>query len=482
MLSDVIGTTQRLTETERFARFAHRLSDADIPAEVREAARLHVLDMIGCGLAGYALDAAPYGFEAAQTFGAGGPATTIGMADGARPLLAAFANGVLCHCLDFDDTHPAAISHVTTVVAPAALAVAEETGASGRDVLSAIVLGCELAIRIGAAAPGQFHERGLHVTSLAGVFGAAIAVARLTGLSEAEMVHALGVAGSMASGNLEYLDAGTETKPVHAGWAALGGVMAAWLARAGAPGPASVLAGRFGIYAAYLGRPETDAAVQFEDLGERWETPRMAYKLFPACHFIHGCLGAAEQATGGAALAPEQIVDVTLTLPAEALPIIVEPVAAKRAPRTPYDAKFSVQYSVAAMLVHGRVTLSSYTPTAIVDPQVLDVAARVQHEVKSFSSFPGAFPGGVRVRLSDGRELFAELDYQPGAPENPASPEVVRNKYRANAELALEQDDIEALERFVLDLDDERDVAAGLAPLRRARVGSSAVDNADGDV
>lgn len=141
------------------------------------------------------------------------------------------------------------------------------------------------------AAPGSFHERGFHPTSVCGVFGATLAAGLLWGLTESQLVGAMGIAGSMASGLFEYLADGSQTKPLHAGWAAHAGIMATQLAQHGARGPASVLEGRFGLYKAYLNRDSAELERQLDDLGERWETPKIAYKAFPACHYIHGCLG-----------------------------------------------------------------------------------------------------------------------------------------------------------------------------------------------
>jgi 2-methylcitrate dehydratase PrpD len=148
---------------------------------------------------------------------------------------------------------------------------------------------------------------------------------------------------------------------------------------------------------------------------------------------------------------------------------VLEPVGAKVAPRTTYEAKFSLQYSVAAMLLHGRCGITTYAPDAIRDPQVLDLARRVRYEVKDYETYPGAFPGGVRITMRDGRVLEAELPYQRGGPENPMSADEVREKFRANAALALAHA-AEALEEAVLTLEEQDDLRGVLAPLAAATV------------
>ena len=142
------------------------------------------------------------------------------------------------------------------------------------------------------AASGAFHARGFHPTSVCGVFGATAAAARLAGLDAETTTSALGLAGSMSSGLMAYLNDGTPTKPVHAGWAAQAGVLAARLAAHGAEGPAGVLDGRFGVFHAFVDDDEPSLAEQLDDLGSRWETLRVSYKPYPACHFMHGSLGA----------------------------------------------------------------------------------------------------------------------------------------------------------------------------------------------
>lgn len=472
------GVAEALTETERFTRFAQRLTLADIPLEVREAAKLHLLDTLGCGLAAHAMDVATQGRAIASEIGGDGAASVIGMSRGLPAAPAALANSMLCHGLDFDDTHSTSICHVSTVVAPAAMAAAEVAGADGSALLRALVLGSELTIRIAAAAPGRFHARGLHPTSICGVFGATAAGAAIQALDERTTVHALGIAGSFSSGSLEYLDAGSDTKQVHPGWAAQAGLMACDFASQGLTGPRSILAGRFGIYESLLAGEEVDVARQFADLGERWETKEVAFKLFPACHFMHGSLGALAVATGGAPIAPDLVEDLLVLAPSAAVPIVLEPRTAKVAPRSTYDGKFSLQYSAAALLTHGRLGVEAYAPPALTDPDVLELAARVRYEERRYETFPGAFPGGARVRLADGRTLEHELLHQPGAPENPASPDHIRAKFRANASLCLSDSAVERLEGAVLTLEDQRDVRQILAPMRgaeRGTIGTSSV-------
>ncbi len=453
------------TAAERFAVFALELDLDAVPDEVVDAAKLHALDVLGCGLAAHGLGIAGEGRTAMAELGGEPDATVIGLDRGLPAANAAFANAMLCHGLDFDDTHSDSVSHVSTVVVPAAAALAEARSATGRELLTAVIAGNEIVTRIGMAAPGAFHARGFHPTAICGIFGATAAAARLSGLSVADTASALGIAGSMASGLFAYLDDATATKPIHPAWAAHGALVAARLAALGAEGPPGVLEGRFGLYHAFVDT-RIDLEPQLADLGERWETPRIAFKAFPACHYIHGSLGAT--ASLGDEVDPDEVEDILVTVPEAGVSLVLEPAESKVAPRTDYEGKFSLQYSTAAMLVHGSVGLTTYTPEALADERVLGLARQVRYETKDYASYPGAFPGGVRIGLRDGRTLEADLPYQLGAPENPMSAEQVRAKFRENA--ALAGGSFEALEEAVLELDHRDDLHAVLSTLGRKRV------------
>jgi 2-methylcitrate dehydratase PrpD len=458
-----------MTTAERIARWTAELSPHDIPAEVAEAAKLHLLDTLGCGLAASGMGIATEGRKTMTELAGEERATVIGTRTGMPAANAAFANAMVCHGLDYDDTHSDSVAHVGVVACPASLAAAEAAGASGRDALAAIVAANEVITRIGMAASGLFHKRGFHPTAVCGVFGATASAARLDGLDADRTTSALGIAGSLASGLFAYLDDGTPTKPIHPGWAAHGGLLAARLAAHGAEGPPGVLEGRFGLYHAFLGaeKGEIDIEGQLSDLGSRWETTRIAYKPYPACHFMHGAVGATAAAVEDG-LSADDVEEVVVTVPAAGVDLVLEPAAAKIAPRTPYEAKFSLQYSAAAMLVHGRCGVTTYVPEAIRDERVLDLARRVRYEVKDYPSYPAAFPGGVRITTRDGRTVEADLEHQRGGPENPMTPDEVREKYRENASLALDETAAAALEEAVLALEEQDDLRAALAPLAAA--------------
>jgi 2-methylcitrate dehydratase PrpD len=452
---------------QRLADFALALRLDDVPAGVIDAAKLHLLDVLGCGLAAVELRTADAGRTLALADGGTAEASLLCSDILVPAASAAFANGMSCHALDFDDTHAGSVCHVSTVVAPAALAAGEAAGAGGAAFLAALIAGSEIVTRVGIAASGAFHARGFHPTSVCGVFGATAAAARLRGLDGEQATSALGLAGSMASGLFAYLADGTATKPVHAGLAAQAGIRAAALAALGEAGPPSVFEAEFGVYHAFTGVDPASLAEQLADLGDRWETPRIAFKAYPACHYIHGSLGSTAALVAEDSFESDDIVDVEVSVPpGPAVSLVLEPAANKIAPRSEYEAKFSLQYSTAAMLVHGEVGVASYGDAARSDPAVLAVAQRVRYRVEEFATTAQAFPGGVRIELRDGRVLSRQLDYQPGAPENPLSAAEVQAKFRANARPALGDACADELLAVVRSLEEQDDLSAALAPMR----------------
>jgi 2-methylcitrate dehydratase PrpD len=416
--------------------WAWRLRLDDVPADVRAAATRHLLDGLGTAVAAGRTGAAAPAVAVALDLGGPPESSVLGSGRRVGAPAAALANGVLLHALDFDDTHAGGLVHATAVVLPAALAVGEQVGASGADVLLASVIGLETVCRLGAAAPHAFHARGLHATAVCGVFSAALVAARLGGLDRARAVDALGIAGSSAGGLLEFLSTGASTKQLHPGLASHSGILAARLAAAGASGPASVLEGGQGMYAALAGR-RVDPGAVLGALGERWECTRITVKPYPACQLSHAALDAAAAAAArvpGGPPAAARIASVVVDLHPDSASIVAEPAAAKLAPRTPYEAKFSVQWSVAALLVDGHLGVQTYAPGSLGRPAVTDLAARVSVRVVDRPGVPAAAaPGTATIRLTDGTEHRAEVPCSAGSPDRRLADDGVLAKAAANA-------------------------------------------------
>lgn len=448
----------------QLAGWAVSLGLADIPEPTLEVAREHLIDTLGCGLAALGVGEGLAGLNIAEQVGTAKGATAIGVQAPVSTTAAALANGMLCHALDFDDTHEASLCHIGTVVVPAALAVAQVMGASGGELLAAVVAGSEIVARIGMGATGGFHRRGFHPTGICGVFGAAAAACRLRHLDVDTTTQAFGLAGSMASGIFEYLADGSPTKPLHAGWASQGGVQAAALAAAGARGPETVLEGRFGVYATHVDMQPTIHA-QLRDLGERWEVDRVALKPYPACHWTHAPVDAAVAATEG--LRVSEIERLTVRIPDSGVPIVIDPLDAKRRPATAYDAKFSLPWCIAARLTLGQLDVRSFTDAHLRDPAILELADRIEHG--RWHGEPAMSPFAGIVEVNTGSDMRVERCEAPrGSSQMPLSSNEVLAKFRTNASLALPVDVAADLIAAATNLGVGVSVDALTAPLARA--------------
>lgn len=420
-----------MTLAEQLARWATAVEPDTIPGHVRHAAARHLLDGLGTALAARRTGAVEPAVAVALGLGGPAEATLFGSTNRISAPAAAFANGALVHALDFDDTHAGGLIHATAVVLPAAFAIGEQVGASGADVLTAAVAGYEIACRVAMAAPHGFHARGLHATQVAGVFSAAAVTARLHGLDAEAVTNALGIAGSSAGGLLEFLSTGAATKQLHPGSACLNGILAARLAAAGATGPATVLEGPRGVYAALSARPADPESV-IAGLGETWELARVTVKPYPACQLLHAALDATRDALAAGPVAPETIERVEVEVHPDSAAVVCEPAAVKARPRTPYDAKFSLAWSVAALVHDGSVDIDTYSAASIARPQVAELAARVCPILVASPGAAADAPSRVTIETTDGTVRSGAVPVSSGGPDRPISDAALRAKFRTN--------------------------------------------------
>jgi 2-methylcitrate dehydratase PrpD len=433
------------TCAERLAAFAERLKFEDIPSEVISRVKLHLLDILGIGLAASDLEYARMVVDTARVWGGAPQSTVLRYGDRLPAPSAVLANGSFTHGLDFDDTHAASITHASTCVVPPALAVGEALYADGKALLTAAVIGYEVITRIGAAAPGAFHHHGYHATPICGAFAAGMVAGKLMGLAPEALASTLGICGSQAAGLQAFLDDGSWTKRLHPGWAAHGGVIAAQLAARGFRGPKTVLEGRFGLYATHVGSEAFEAEVLSRGLGEDWQAARIAFKPYPVCHFSHASMDAALVLRRKYGIKPEDIVHGEVLVPEDIVPIVCEPLADKQAPTTTYGALFSLPFCAASNLVHGQARLDSFTEAALEDREVLAVAAKIGYRVEPWPEFPQTFPGGLRLTLRNGQRVEWREPINRGHPDNPMQAAEVQDKFRDNAARALPANRLEAI-------------------------------------
>lgn len=447
------------------AEMAARLRLADLPAEAVTRATLLILDGLGVGLASNAYPFADTALAGVVALADGpGTGTVIGRHERLPVRDAALANGILIHGLDFDDTHLASIIHATAACLPCALTLAESLDVSGAAFLEAYIAGMETAVRVGAAVKGGFHHVGFHATGVVAHFSSAVIAAKLLGLDADGIVAAQGIAASTASGVQVFLEEGAWTKRFHPGWAAVAGITAARLAQAGFKAPTRAYEGKFGFFHAYLQGYASDADLSLipDGLGEVWRFAETAVKPYPVCHFAHGCADAAIELHRLVDAA--EIASVDAYLPQATMPIVAEPAAAKERPTTDYEAKFSAQFITATCLIKGRFGLPELQPDALADAAVLDLTRRVRCHVDANSAFPTYFSGGVKVTMTDGRELFRHVRVNSGAGERALGLDGVTEKFLASASLAIGPDQAQEVRAAVLDIANRRvrDLTAAL--------------------
>ena len=460
---------------EQVARFAVEVRDGRVGEDILADARRRVTDILGISLAASGTEVADIVGSVVDAWGGEGRASAIGRKGSYPAASAALLNGSLAHALDFDDTHLPSVLHPSAGVVPAALATAEATGASGRDLLAATAAGDELTVRVGMAGYNPelgnsvFFEKGLHATSIAGTLGAALAAAMVMGLDQARVGHAVAISASMGAGIIEANRTGGTVKRIHCGWAAHAGVTAAELASAGLTGPPMVFEGRFGFLRAYLDESANVGAI-VDGLGEHWELPRVFFKPYPANHFTHAGIDAATELRDGG-LDPSEIEEIELGVAGAVLRTIAHPEAEKARPKTGYAAQFSGPFTVAIALVGGGglgVSLDDFTDETVKDPVKLGLAAKVRCVANEGCDriFPNQLPAVLRVRLKSGEVREARVWHNRGGPENPLSDQELMRKFRSNAERALSEDRTRELEEKLLTLDRFEEVGDVMALCR----------------
>ncbi len=449
------------TLLQEVSGFAARVRNGDVEEDILIDARRRVTDIIGISLAASGMETARIVEGVIRDWGGERQSGIIGMAGRYPAVSAALMNGTLAHSLDYDDTHLPSVLHPSAAVVPAALAAAEASGATGRDLLYAVAAGDELVVRVGMAGydpelgNSVFFEKGLHATSIAGTLGAALAAAMVYGLGEEEIGHAVAISASMGAGIIEANRTGGTVKRIHCGWAAHAGVTAAELASGGLTGPPTAFEGRFGFLQAYLD-DNANADALTRGLGDSWELGRVFFKPYPANHFTHAGIDAAIQLREEG-LEVGEIESIELGVASPVLRTIAQPEDEKARPESGYAAQFSGPFTVATALVGGGglgVSLDDFTDEGVGDRMKLDLASRVRCSVDEECDriFPNQFPAVLRVHLKNGETREARVSHNRGGPENPLSDEELETKFHTNATRALSREGAEDLRTALQDL------------------------------
>jgi 2-methylcitrate dehydratase PrpD len=344
---------------------------------------------------------------------------------------AAFANGVASHILELDDIHRGSTVHGAAPIVPAALAVAEREHASGAMFLTAVTVGYEAAFRIGEAV-NPSHYRFWHPTGTVATFGAAAAAGILVGLTPDEMVHALGSAGTQAAGLWEFNADGAMSKHLHPGKAAMNGVIAADLAKAGFTGASRILEGERGFFHAMSAG--SDATRVTHRLGTAWKIGENGYKLHACCGHTHSAVDVAIALQARQGWSQADVLAGIAAIDVETYGPGYE-IVRESNPRTPYQGKFSMAYCVAVALLEGRAGLEQFSaerfgPDGVRDPSIASLLRRTRVIVADdlTARYPAAWPARVRLTLRDGSHLCEASDFPRGNPENPVDTRALEQK------------------------------------------------------
>src|SRR4051795_2046610 len=327
-----------------------------------------------------------------------GACTAIGHARTMSAAGAAFVNGTAIHGEDFDDTFEGGPVHAGAVIVPAVLAACERHNPDGRMALIGVAVGTEVLCRLSLVVPKAVHKAGFHPTAIFGAMAAAAGVGAALKLNARQIVDALGIAGSMAGGIIEYLAEGAWTKRLHAGWAAQSGLRAALLAQAGFVGPRTVFEGVHGLFHGFAHTTRGDYQALIGDFGTRWVTDTLAFKPYPCGTMAQPYIDCARRlAVRG--IKPEDVTEIGCEVAQGTVHRLWEPLADKQRPRNGYAAKFATPYLLATGFVHGGVGLGAFTEAAICNSRVLARAAKVRYVVDLQTPYPDNFTGHIRATM-----------------------------------------------------------------------------------
>lgn len=414
---------------ERLADQAAALTAEKIPAEVRARAEELLIDVVGLCVAARDTD---YVKAVIAGVDAGGPCTAIGHQQTFSAEAAALINGTATHGEDFDDTFEGGPVHSSTVIGPAVLAAAERFGCAGPDVLAGFVVGVETLCRLSMVIPKAIHKSGFHPTAVLGAMGATLAVARTMKLNKQQTVDALGIAGSMASGIIEYLAEGAWTKRLHAGWSAQVGIQAARLGKQGFLGPRTVFEGIHGLFNGFARSNKGDYDVLTRDFGSDWYMSRITFKPYATGTMNQPYVDCALRLSKKG-FAAEDVADILCETAEGYVHRLWDPLPAKQRPANDYAAKFSAPFNIAVAFVTGGAGLAAFTEKTVRDERILALAGKVKYVVDPNNPYPKAYTGHVRMTLKDGRVFEERQPHIRGGAQEPLSRAEIEDKFRLNA-------------------------------------------------
>jgi 2-methylcitrate dehydratase PrpD len=420
----------KISVAETLAQKIVALKPRDLPAETARKCEDLLIDVVGLCVTARNED---YVKSAIAACDDDGRCTAVGHGRMLNAAGAAFVNGTAAHGEDFDDTFEGGPVHAGAVIVPAVLAACERHNPDGRMALTGIAVGTEVLCRLSLVVPKAVHKAGFHPTAIFGAMGAAAGVGAALGLDARQIVDALGVAGSMAGGIIEYLAEGAWTKRMHAGWAAQSGIKAALLARAGFVGPRTVFEGVHGLFHGFAHTTKGDYDAVTGDFGMRWVTDTLAFKPYPCGTMTQPYIDCARRLAARGVKA-DDIGEIVCEVAEGTVHRLWEPLADKQRPRNGYAAKFATPYLLATGFVHGGVGLGAFTEAAIADHAVLALAAKVKFVIDPRNPYPANYTGHIRATLKDGSVIEERQPYLRGGAQEPMTRQDVTDKFALNVQ------------------------------------------------
>ena len=399
----------------------------DLSPGAIEATKKSILDAIGVSLGASGLGEGCRAFVEMAIEAGGKPESTIfGFSNKVPAAMAAFANGAMAHALDFEDAYDGAPVHPNAAVLPAALAVTQAIGGvSGKELILAQAVGCDLVCRLGLAFTVNPDAYGWYPPPILGAFGAAATAAKLLSLSEAHVLDAfsLTLCQATCSAELKY-SPDSVIRAVRDAFAAKAGVVSAQLARKGVKGFERPFEGKAGFFQLYA-RGNYEPAALTKDLGRDFLGEHVSFKPWPSCRGTHAFIEGALKIASQHGLDPAEIVDIKIS-GGPLHKMLSEPLEQKRKPATAIDAKFSLPFTVSTALLRKNVTLEHFFSNSLGNPEVLALARKVSVEIDPDSKSVG---GTTTIRTTGGAEYNAQVDHPMGHPKNPISHQTLIRKF-----------------------------------------------------
>lgn len=418
-----------MNESQLLARNIADTSYEVIPGPAVEAAKRSFLDALGVTLAASNLGEGCRAFvDLALAMGGVQESTILGFEAKVPAPMAAFANGSMAHALDFEDVHDRAPVHPNAASVPAALAVAESTGrVSGRDLLTALVLGSDLVCRLGLALNENPLEQGWYIPPVLGAFGATAAACKLLNATAEQVVDAFSLTLCQATCSAELTQSPhSVVRSIRDAFSAKAGVLSALLAQRGVRGFDRPIEGGAGLFSLYS-RGNYDPAALTNELGSTFEGANVSFKPWPSCRGTHSYIDAVLQILDTGGLDPREVQGIKIVV-SPVNKMLCEPEESKKSPATAIDAKFSLPFVIATALLRGSVRLDDFTPRALVDKDVLEMARKVSYEVDAGLTLKEAVQGSVQIDTGNG-SVSRSVDWPYGHPQNPISQEALVYKF-----------------------------------------------------